>query len=138
MAQDVQQIVAQNNSCVRNGSRHRNKRHLQHFPASRPLEFIAMDILEPLPETMQGNQYVVIITDRYSKLTRAIKTSKTAAAHMANIFLDHWIVSFDISSYLLTDNGTRFRSKFFASICGYLGVKHLTTTAYHPQTNGQA
>lgn len=57
---------------------------------------------------------------------------------MASIFLDHWIVSLDIPAYFLTDSGLQIVSKFPTLVCGYLSVKHLTTTAYHPQTNGQS
>lgn len=42
--------------------------------------------------------------------------------------LDHWIVSFDIPSNLQVDNGKQFVTKFFASVCSYLGIRILTTT----------
>jgi len=39
---------------------------------------------------------------------------------------------------VLTDNGSAFRSKKFAAACRKLGVRHLFTRAYRPQTNGKA
>jgi len=39
---------------------------------------------------------------------------------------------------LLTDNGSAFRSKAFATACQTLGLKHSFTRAYRPQTNGKA
>lgn len=57
---------------------------------------------------------------------------------MANFFLEHWIIPLGISSYFLMDNRPQFASKFFVSICAYLGAKHLATTVHHPQTNGRA
>jgi transposase InsO family protein len=39
---------------------------------------------------------------------------------------------------LLTDNGSAFRSKDFASACARLGIQHKFTRAYRPQTNGKA
>ena len=33
----------------------------------RPLQRIAMDILEPLPETEQGNKYILVIGDYFTK-----------------------------------------------------------------------
>lgn len=38
----------------------------------------------------------------------------------------------------MIDNGPQFLSQFITLFCGYLSVKHLTTTAHHPHTNGQA
>lgn len=78
------------------------------------------------------------ITDRYSKFTRAISSSKAASAHNANIFFDQWTILYDILSILLTDNGTQIVFKFFETMCGLLGAKQLNTTAYHTQTNGRA
>lgn len=42
------------------------------FSASCPLECICMDILGPLAKTTSGNQYEVIMTYIYSKLTREL------------------------------------------------------------------
>jgi len=39
---------------------------------------------------------------------------------------------------VLTDNGSVFRSKTFARACRRLGLKHLFTRPYRPQTNGKA
>lgn len=37
-------------------------------------------------------------------------------------FIDYWIVPFGIPTYLLTDNGPQFVSKFYALAYGHLGV----------------
>lgn len=89
-----------------------------------------MDILGPLPKPTQVTQYVLVMTDRYSKLTQPVPAAKTSATQVKNIFLDHSIIPFGIPNYVLTDNGPQLINKIFATICGYLGVKHLTTTAY--------
>lgn len=39
---------------------------------------------------------------------------------------------------VLTDNGSAFRSKRFARACWRLGLKHVFTRPYRPQTNGKA
>jgi transposase InsO family protein len=39
---------------------------------------------------------------------------------------------------VLTDNGSAFRSKRFATACRKLGVEHSFTRPYRPQTNGKA
>lgn len=54
--------------------RHLRKREL--YPRNESFEFVAISILEWLSRTGSGNQFVVIITDSYSKLTRPIPTTK--------------------------------------------------------------
>jgi transposase InsO family protein len=39
---------------------------------------------------------------------------------------------------ILTDNGSAFNAKSFASTCARLGIKHSFTRPYRPQTNGKA
>ena len=41
-------------------------------------------------------------------------------------------------SRIMTDNGACYRSKAFAKACRRLGLKHLFTKPYTPQTNGKA
>lgn len=39
---------------------------------------------------------------------------------------------------VMTDNGSAYQSKAFAAACRRLGVRHLRTRPYTPQTNGKA
>jgi transposase InsO family protein len=39
---------------------------------------------------------------------------------------------------VLTDNGSAFRSTHFAATCSVLGLRHVFTRPYRPQTNGKA
>ena len=107
------------------------------FPPAGPLEFIAMDILGPLPKTSQGNRYVLVIVDRFSKLVRTISLTSVDAVTVARAYVDGWIAIYGTPVVVLTDNGTQFRSKFMTCVNQLLGVKQAYTTSYHPSTNGQ-
>ena len=39
---------------------------------------------------------------------------------------------------MLTDNGSAYRSAVHALACRALGIRHLRTRPYRPQTNGKA
>lgn len=106
--------------------------------ASERLEFIAVDVVGPFSETVQGYLYILVFTRCYSKLARAFPTLRATATHVANVFLNHWLVSYGIPTYLLTDYKIQFVARFFATVYVLLGEKHWTTTAYHLQANGQA
>lgn len=73
-------------------SRRINANAIQLFLSSRSLAFVVMDILEPLPEMLHGNQFVLLMTDCYSELTRSVPSSKTMALHIALHFMDIWII----------------------------------------------
>ena len=47
-----------------------------------------------------------------------------------------WVARFGVLSTLTSDQGRQFTSAVWASMCWLLGMRHVTTTAYHPQSNG--
>lgn len=107
------------------------------FPPKAPLEFISIDILGELIKTKRNNRYLLVITDRFSKLVRTVRLKKITAAAVAIAFVNHWVFVYGPPVHLLSDNGSQFTSKFFQNVCRILGVKNLFTTTYHPQCNGQ-
>lgn len=84
MANDVFTTVNDLRDCAPNTEKKTWMQHLAHFLASGPLEFIAIEILGPLPETTNGNQFVVVMTDRYSKMIRAAYQLERWARHMSH------------------------------------------------------
>ncbi|CAN8067637.1 unnamed protein product [Agarophyton chilense] len=139
MANDVYQTARDCRSCAAmRRTQNRSQKRLKLFPAAKPLEFVAMDIVGPFPKSVTGHEYILVITDRFTKLCREVPLRPTTAPVVARTFLENWAYPYGIPNYLLTDNGPQFVSKFFEEICRALGTKHVTTTAYHPQANGQA
>jgi len=48
-----------------------------------------MDLLGPLPQTAAGNEHLLIIVYRFSKMTRAIPPDRIDAETIAVAFLDY-------------------------------------------------
>jgi transposase InsO family protein len=72
--------------------------------------------------------YVEVLTDE--KATTAIAFLARAVKHYA---------SYGITvERLMTDNGSAYRSTVHAIACRTLGIRHLRTRPYRPQTNGKA
>jgi len=46
-----------------------------------------------------------------------------------------WVARFGVSSTLTLDQGRQFTSTVWASMCRLLGMQHVNTTTYHPQSN---
>lgn len=91
------------------------KRHrqLQLFSRSDRLELIANDFHGLLPRTRSDSQLVIIITDRYSKMTHAILTTKILSTHVAEIIPDNCFMPYLIPDIILSDNGQHVLSKIF-------------------------
>lgn len=97
-----------------------------------------MDGLGAFSKTGSEYQYVVVITNRYSKLTWAVLFSKISSTNLATTIFDHRIKTYGPSSFPLTIYVSQFVFKFFAALEDLLGVEHIATTANHWQTNSQA
>lgn len=124
--------------CARERVRLRkNAKELRLFTPTAPLEFVAIDILGNLIETKRGNRFLLVISDRYSKLVRTVPLKKISAADIALAFVHHWVFVYGPPVKLLSDNGKQFTARFFQNVCRILGTRNLFITTYHPQTNGQ-
>lgn len=97
-----------------------------------------MDILELLPKTKPGNQFVVLMTNRYINLSKAIPTNGISATTVARIAFERRVANYGISIKPVNDSGSKFVSKFFEMVCGTLGVNNNTTIEHMPQTSFQA
>lgn len=80
----------------------------------------AIDILGLLTGTKAGNQFIVVMTDQYTKLTRAISVSRIATPEVAKVALNVWIMLYGRHYATLTDNGKQFASKLYAALCALL------------------
>lgn len=138
MAADVYGWVAACATCAKNSLMINRQTHpMRLFPAREPFAAIAMDLLGPLPKTQTGHEYLLVMCDRFTKLTRAVPLKDTTAMDVVSAFLDHWVAAYGIPDSTLTDNGPQFASVLFQGVLSLLGIVANFATPYHPQTNGQ-
>jgi transposase InsO family protein len=88
-----------------------------------------------------GWEFVHVAIDDHSRVATAqIFPNEKATSAIA--FLDYVVTyyrSLGVTiSRIMTDNGSCYRAKDFARACAHLGIKHLRTKPYTPQTNGKA
>jgi len=62
-------------------------------------------------------------------------TSMTSES-CARVFVDTWISRFGVPTTITSDRGPQFTSSLWARMCELLGMEHVPTTSYHPQSNG--
>ena len=111
---------------------------LELFPATLPFQDVATDLFGPLAKTAAGNEFIMVITDRFSKLVRAIPMGKVRAVDCASVLLDFWIGAYGPPDRILSDGGPQFTAQFWHQVCNLLSVEADVTTPSRPQTNGQA
>jgi putative transposase len=134
----IQTYVRNCQDCARfNISRHKPHGHLHPIePPSEIFHMVELDFWGPVQESNNGNKYVLVLSDYLSKFVAA-KGLPACTAQLAAEFVVETALTFVVPSQLLTDNGTHFKNELFQCLSKILRFKHILSTPYHPQTNGQ-
>ena len=105
---------------------------------TRPFEVLGMDFLGPIkPNSLQGNNYILVITDYFTKWIEVILLPNCTALMTSKVLMDRIILHHGLPRAIITDRGSNFTSELFSALCKALNIKRMKTTAYHPQTNSQ-
>ena len=101
-----------------------------------PMEFAAMDIVGPLPETQDGNKYILVFCDYLTKWPEAFAIKNQKAETIAQVFVENIVFRLGTPKKILTDCGKNFLSEIFKAITELFSILKLNTSPYHPQTDG--
>ncbi|KAL8587440.1 hypothetical protein ACOMHN_062173 [Nucella lapillus] len=97
--------------------------------------------LTMLPKSDEGFNYLVVAVDHLSKYVEAAPL-KTKEAHRVLAFFENICSRFGFPTVVITDQGKEFCHQLFEDYCTINGIKHISSSAYHPQwcylTEGEA
>ncbi len=97
-----------------------------------------MDFHGPItPTSKQGNRYIIALTDVLSKFVIAKAVRDCSATTAAKFLVNDVILKYWTATCILIDNATHFTTQLMNNLFQQLGITHLYSTVYHPQTNGQ-
>jgi transposase InsO family protein len=103
---------------------------------ARKFSHVHVDLVGPLPASSEGHVYLLTIIDRSTRWFEAIPLKNMEASTCVDAFIYSWVARFGVPGTVTTDRGTQFTTALWSSTCTKLGIKHVLTTAYHPQSNG--
>ena len=96
-----------------------------------------IDFMGPFPSSF-GFIYILLAVDYVSKWIEAVPTRKDDAQAVSKFLKSNIFCRFGIPRDVVSDRGTHFCNKVVDNLFSKFGVTHKVSTAYHPQTNGQA
>ncbi len=91
----------------------------------------------PLPLSDNGNKYILVVTDLFTKWVEAFPLRDTTSKTLATVLVDQIFSRYGLSAYLHSDQGANLCSEVIRTVCELLGVQQTRASAYHPQGNGQ-
>ena len=135
MAQDVSRWARECLACQRAKVHKHTVPPIQDFavPAKR-FAHIHADLVSMPPSN--GYDHLLTIVDRFSRWPVAIPIPNIHAETIVDAFAHNWIANYGVPEVLTTDRGSQFTSAIWTQLLKTWGVKHITTTAYHPESNG--
>lgn len=99
---------------------------------------VTMDAITQLPKTERGADAILVMVDKLTKMCHFAPTTSDFTAEMAaEIFVNHVIKAHGLPIKIITDRGQNFTGRFWQELCKLWVVEKATSTAFHPQTDGQ-
>ncbi|KAG2192670.1 hypothetical protein INT47_009240 [Mucor saturninus] len=101
-----------------------------------PFYMIGCDAIGPMDPTEDGYRYLLVAVDYLTRWPIAIPVKDITEETTVNFLFEQVVVPYGVPNFILTDRGSNFTSGYVREFFKSLNCRHLTTTAYRPQTNG--
>lgn len=134
----VKRIVESCAACKQRKPPARKHGLLASKPPSSPWKTVAMNFAGPYPTSNDGNRFVLVFTDHFTKWVELLPTPDQTAVTVTKLFYERIICRFGCPQQLLSDNGPQFRSSLVEHLCQYFGIEKIYSSAYYPQGDGFA
>ena len=105
--------------------------------AGRPFELIAIDLVGPLPESVQGNKYILTCIDHATGWVEAYPIPDKRCVTVEGVIKNRLFPQHGYPQILLFDNGKEFNKAEWLKALGQHGIEERRSTAYHPETSGR-
>lgn len=104
--------------------------------SSEAFDKVFLDVVGPLQETENGNKYILTMQDDLTKYSLAAAMPNQTTPIVAKTLFDSFISVLGLPKVYLTDRGTNFESMLFKDLCKLLKITKISTSSFHPQSNG--
>ena len=140
MATDIRSFILECTVCQQEKGEHQLQRGELHplpIPEKKWSE-VMLDFIVKLPETKKGNDSILVVVDRATKMAHLmpcreqISAYETAVLYWENVGKLH-----GLPQSLNSDRDRRFESAFWRALWRIMGTSLRMSTAYHPQSQGQ-
>ncbi|KAG7559454.1 Ribonuclease H-like superfamily [Arabidopsis thaliana x Arabidopsis arenosa] len=117
---------------------HQPSEFLSAISAPYPFMRWSMDIVGPMHRSTRGVQYLLVLTDYFSKWIEAEAYISIQDSVEKTFLWKHIICRYGVPYEIVTDNSPQFISNDFEDFCSAWGIKLSYSTPRYPQGNRQA
>ena len=95
-----------------------------------------IDFIESFPKSFE-NEYILVTLDYVSKLVKVIPCKSNDSKIVIKFLKEHILSHFGIPRAIISDHGTYFYNRSFASLMKKYNINDKMATPYHLQISGQ-
>ena len=107
------------------------------YHAEAPLDRIHIDILGPITTSQDGNVYILMLVDQFTKWLECWPLPNQTAELIAKKVVKDFISHFGVPLEIHLEQGKNFDSSLVKVVCDCLEITKTQTTPYRPSSNGQ-
>src|SRR6266498_990737 len=97
---------------------------------------MGIDIVKSLTETSQGNKYIVVAIDYFTKYLKIRVLINANAKSVANFIYEDIICRHGCPRRIISDREMHFNNQVIEKLLERFKIRHNLSTSYHPKTNG--
>ena len=109
---------------------------LRNPEVQRPWDRLNMDLIGPLPLSMEGNKYILSIVDVLSRYGIATPLPDKSVATVTRAFISSVIGPYGPPRSIYSDQGKEFIGEIMKEVLKSMGVHQRHITVYRPQASG--
>jgi transposase InsO family protein/dUTPase len=136
LQRDVQLMVQTCPDCVQKITKERLKAGI-HVPSRQgyPQQVLFVDLVGPLPETPNGNRYILSCQDGFSRFVCLYPIPDKRTLTVAEALMHRHIATFGCPLKIHSDNGMEFTGRLFTALAAKLEIGITHPPPYNPQSN---
>lgn len=98
-------------------------------------EIVALDLIVLLPRTRNGNVFILVSINHYSRWVELTALQKADVAEVVLALRHIWMPEHGVLATIVSGNGPQFMAYVVQYFCKGVGGRKTYSTFYHPQGN---
>lgn len=104
--------------------------------ATKPWQFISLDLMGPFPRSTKGNRFLLVVCDWFTKYSCLFPLRDATAKKIVEIVENRIFLEYGVSEIIVADNGKVFTGNEWQNLIRKYNVNKMWyNTYYHPQNN---
>jgi transposase InsO family protein len=100
-----------------------------------PFEQVAIDTMGPMTEDVDGNKYILVVIDCFSRFVELIPCKDVTAVSAAKALLQV-VGRYGCIQRIQSDHGSQYDNELIDNLCNWFEIRHRYSLPYRPQANG--